>query len=81
MKMQKNNYMTLIVDAVKIRLQSDVPYGSFLSGGIDSALVSSIANSDQKEKLKTFTIGFDNKEYDESKVADQFANIIESDHI
>ena len=43
-------------------------------------MVSSIANSIQKEKLKTFTIGFDNKEYDESKVADQFAKRIESDH-
>ncbi|MDA9638558.1 asparagine synthase (glutamine-hydrolyzing) [Candidatus Arcticimaribacter] len=76
----KEQLHDLIVDAVKIRLQSDVPYGSFLSGGIDSALVSSIANSIQKEKLKTFTIGFDNKEFDESLVAEQFAKIIGSDH-
>ena len=76
----KEQLHDLIVDAVKIRLQSDVPYGSFLSGGIDSALVSSIANSIQKEKLKTFTIGFDNKEFDESQVAEQFAKIIGSDH-
>ena len=76
----KEQLHELIVDAVKIRLQSDVPYGSFLSGGIDSALVSSIANSIQKEKLKTFTIGFDNKEFDESQVAEQFAKIIGSDH-
>ena len=76
----KEQLHDLIVDAVKIRLQSDVPYGSFLSGGIDSALVSSIANSIQKEKLKTFTIGFDKKEFDESQVAEQFAKIIGSDH-
>ena len=76
----KEQLHELIVDAVKIRLQSDVPYGSFLSGGIDSALVSSIANSIQKKKLKTFTIGFDNKEFDESQVAEQFAKIIGSDH-
>lgn len=76
----KEQLHDLIVDAVKIRLQSDVPYGSFLSGGIDSALVSSIANSIQKEKLKTFTIGFDEKEFDESQDAEQFAKIIGSDH-
>ena len=76
----KEQLHDLIFDAVKIRLQSDVPYGSFLSGGIDSALVSSIANSIQKEKLKTFTIGFDKKEFDESQVAEQFAKIIGSDH-
>lgn len=76
----KEELHTLLIDAVKIRLQSDVPYGSFLSGGIDSALVSSIANFIQKGKLKTFTIGFEGKEFDESKVAEKFASIIKSDH-
>jgi len=76
----KEQLHSLLIDAVKIRLQSDVPYGSFLSGGIDSALVSAIANSIQKEKLKTFTIGFDDKDYDESEVAKKFASIIQSNH-
>ena len=76
----KEKLNDLIVDAVRIRLQSDVPYGSFLSGGIDSALVSSIANSIQKEKLKTFTIGFDDKKFDESQVAKKFAKIIGTDN-
>ena len=76
----KEQLHELLIDAVKIRLQSDVPYGSFLSGGIDSALVSSIANSIQKEKLKTFTIGFKDIKFDESEVAKKFAEIIKSDH-
>ena len=76
----KEQLHNLLIDAVKIRLHSDVPYGSFLSGGIDSALVSSIANTVQKEQLKTFTIGFEEKVFDESRVAGQFAEIINSEH-
>lgn len=76
----KQELKALLQDAVKIRLQSDVSYGSFLSGGIDSALVSSIANEALSKPLKTFTIGFEEKKYDESVVAQQFANEIGSDH-
>ena len=76
----KQELKALLQDAVKIRLQSDVAYGSFLSGGIDSALVSSMANEALSEPLKTFTIGFVEKNYDESDIAQQFADHIGSDH-
>lgn len=77
----KEKMHLLIVDAVKIRLNSDVPFGCFLSGGIDSALVSSIAARLSDKKVKTFSIGFTDPKFDESKVASQFAGIIGSDHI
>ncbi|RRJ89559.1 asparagine synthase (glutamine-hydrolyzing) [Paenimyroides tangerinum] len=76
----KNQLKDLLFDAVKIRMQSDVSLGSFLSGGIDSALVTAIASSISNEKIKTFTIGFDDSKYDESKVAEKFSDIIGTEH-
>lgn len=75
----KEELHDLLKDAVKIRLQSDVPLGSFLSGGIDSALISAIANK-LTGGVKTFTIGFEDPQYDESKLAKKFSEIIGTIH-
>lgn len=71
---------TILKDAVKIRMHADVPFGSFLSGGIDSALVTSIASSISSEPIRTFSIGFEDPAYDESKIAAQYASILGTSH-
>lgn len=76
----KKQVKELLKDAVKIRMQSDVPLGTFLSGGIDSALVTAMASQMSFEKIKTFTIGFEDPEFDESKVAEKFSSILDTDH-
>ncbi|MCB9094301.1 MAG: asparagine synthase (glutamine-hydrolyzing) [Halobacteriovoraceae bacterium] len=70
----------LLLDSVKLRLISDVPIGCFLSGGIDSSLISALAQSISKNPINTFTIGFDQKDYDESKQASRIAKHLGSHH-
>ncbi len=71
---------TLLINTIKRQLIADVGVGSFLSGGIDSTLVSAIAQGESVNKIKTFTIGFHEKEYDESIYAKKIAEYIGSEH-
>lgn len=70
----------LITNSIKIRLISDVEVGSFLSGGIDSSLVSCIMSEVSKKKIKTFSVGFLEKKYDESQDARNISKYIGSEH-
>jgi len=70
----------IIRSSVKYRLLSDLEVGSFLSGGIDSSLVSVIMQQECNSKIKTFSIGFDDKKYDESIYAKEVAKYIGSEH-
>jgi asparagine synthase (glutamine-hydrolysing) len=70
---------TTLTDAVKLRLFADVPVGVFLSGGIDSSLIASLATK-STENVKTFSVKFNDKGFDESVYAQQVADHLGTDH-
>ena len=71
----------LLDRAVQRRLISDVPLGVFLSGGVDSSAVTALASRHlPKGELKTFSIGFDEKSFDESGYARRVADLFGTDH-
>lgn len=66
--------------AVRDRLISDVPLGIFLSGGIDSSAIAYYAQKNSSRKIKTFSIGFKDSSFDESKYARQVAKFLGTEH-
>ncbi len=62
-----------LLEAVQLRLEADVPVGCYLSGGIDSCSILGLAAASRQNPVKAFTIGFDNKDYDESPIATEMA--------
>lgn len=73
-------FRDLFEEAVKIRLRSDVPLGAFLSGGIDSSLVVAVMSRLMDQPVKTFSIGFEEEEYDEVRFARLIAEKYRTDH-
>ncbi|RLA74069.1 MAG: asparagine synthase (glutamine-hydrolyzing) [Epsilonproteobacteria bacterium] len=76
----KKKLKNLLIDSVGLRLNSDVPVGVFLSGGVDSSLVASIVAKELNQKLDTFSIKFSDSEFDESNYAKEVASILDTKH-
>jgi asparagine synthase (glutamine-hydrolysing) len=70
----------LLTEAVSIRLRADVPVGIFLSGGIDSCLITAIAQKIQNSPCITFSVGFEDDKYDERPLARTVADQYGTEH-
>lgn len=74
-------FESLFVDSVRLRMRSDVPFGAFLSGGLDSSAVVATMSAHSREPVKTCTIGFDDPEFDERQLARLVAGKFHASHV
>ena len=76
----KKELLSTLEESIKKMMIADVEIGCFLSGGIDSSLVALLMQKNSTKKIKTFNVGFNESEYDESKFAKYVSEKIESNH-
>ena len=74
------NFENLFTDSVKIRMRSDVSYGAFLSGGLDSSSIVALMSEISSLPVETFTIGFKEKSFDERDLALLISNKFKTNH-
>lgn len=77
----KEEFSALLNDSVRLRLRSDVPVGAYLSGGVDSSVITHLTAMIKKADFKTFAVAFEDKDFDESRFQREMAASINSDHL
>ena len=70
----------LLRDSVRLRMRSDVPFGAFLSGGLDSSCIVALMSEEGAHTVETFTIGYEEEGYDERSLARQVASRFNTNH-
>jgi asparagine synthase (glutamine-hydrolysing) len=73
-------FRELLIDATLIRLRSDVPVGAYLSGGLDSSMVARIITTQTNNKLSTFSVTFDDPDFDESAFQIRMSRLLGARH-
>jgi asparagine synthase (glutamine-hydrolysing) len=72
--------LDLLLDATRIRLRADVPVGAYLSGGLDSTVIAALVKKLGTTHLRTFSVAFEDKEFDESGFQKEASEFLKTDH-
>lgn len=70
----------LLLDAIRIRLRADVPVGAYLSGGLDSAIITSLVSRNFNNDLRTFSLGFADEAFDETQYQQEMVRLLATNH-
>ena len=70
----------LLMDAIRIRLRADVPVGAYLSGGLDSSIITSLISKNFNNNLRTFSLSFADEAFDETQYQQEMVRHLKTDH-
>jgi asparagine synthase (glutamine-hydrolysing) len=79
-KEYQDEFEELLIDAARIRLRADVPVGAYLSGGLDSSVITAVIQGYTGAHLDTFSIAFTDPNFDESTYQNEMAAVLHTDH-
>ncbi|MEJ1161507.1 asparagine synthase (glutamine-hydrolyzing) [Prosthecomicrobium sp. N25] len=77
----RDELRALLLDATRIRLRSDVPVGAYLSGGLDSSIVTAAVKAIRPDRLKTFSVTFETDEFDEAPFQAAMVEALGTEHL
>jgi asparagine synthase (glutamine-hydrolysing) len=69
----------LLIDATRLRLRADVPVGAYVSGGLDSAVIAAMVRNFTDNRLRTFSVAFDDREFDESEFQKEVNDLLQTE--